>query len=184
MSTNSEHGGQSVKLRGRVKRHRERYPTPFSKGRVAFVGDGSQRGSRHAGKPGNGTRPELSPPCRVQTESLGESRIGGRVVTEPAASPAMTDERRRKLLRVSPTVEAVWRQHLGLAVICTDCLHGVLHRNPALPDQFKRQWRLTLLEIERRSRCGLCNSRRARVYPWSSGEGTGLDLSTPPKGWR
>ncbi len=174
-----------------MKRHRERYPHAFSKGRgVAFVGDGSRRGGRVAGKTGAGTKPEPAPPCRVQTECLGQV-VRGRAVTAPKAPappppppPRMTDERRQKLLRVSPTVEGVWRQHLGLAVICTDCLHGALHRNPALPDQFKRQWRLTLLEIERRSRCALCGSRQARVYPWSSGEGTGLDLSTPPKGWR
>ncbi len=158
-------------------RHRSRYPHVFSKGRgVAFVGEGSRRGVRAlaGGVPAEGQKAN---PCLIQTQALGQVRA-------LSQTTAAMEARQRKLMGVSPTVAGVYQAHLGLAVICVDCLRGVGHKNAALPDQFKRQWRLTLLEIERRSRCALCNSRNARVYPWWGGGEGGLTLSTPPKGWR
>jgi hypothetical protein len=71
-----------------------------------------------------------------------------------------------KLLSVSPTIADLYKSHAGIAVICADCLHGVGHRNPGLPDRYRRQWRLTLLELEKKCRCEMCGSRNARVYPW------------------
>jgi hypothetical protein len=59
----------------------------------------------------------------------------------------------------------------------------VAHRNPGLPDHFKRQWRLTLIEVEKPCRCEMCGSRNARVYPWwgDAREGA-LGLEGPPGG--
>lgn len=98
--------------------------------------------------------------------------------------PMALDPRRWKVLRVSPTIANLYKGHAGVAVICADCLHGVGHRNPGLPDIFKRQWRLTLLELEKKCRCEMCGSRNARVYPWWGNTGGPLGLEGPPGGGR
>jgi hypothetical protein len=131
-----------------------RYPHAFSKGQgVRFPGPGSWR-------------PQA--PCTIQTEALG------RPVTGKGTPP---DARRLRYLKVSPTVADLYRSHAGIAVICADCLHGVGHRNPGLPDRYRRQWGLTLLELEKRCRCEMCGSRNARVYPWwgEAGAAPGVD---------
>jgi hypothetical protein len=145
-----------------------RYPHAFSKGRgVPLVSEGSWRG---------GPRD----PRRVQTQNLA------RPMSEAAkAAPARDDPRRWKYLKVSPTIADLYRSHAGVAVVCADCLHGVGHRNPGLPDHFKRQWRLTLLEIEKKCRCAMCGSRNARVYPWWGGTPGAVELQGPgPEGGR
>ncbi|MGZ3344382.1 MAG: hypothetical protein ACXU82_07075 [Caulobacteraceae bacterium] len=98
--------------------------------------------------------------------------------------PIALDPRRWKALRVSPTIANLHKGHAGVAVICADCLHGVGHRNPGLPDRFKRQWHLTLLELEKKCRCEMCGSRNARVYPWWGNDGGELGLEGPPEARR
>jgi hypothetical protein len=83
-----------------------------------------------------------------------------------ALSTAAPKQPHEKFLKVSPTIADLYKSHAGIAVICADCLHGVGHRNPGLPDRYRRQWRLTLLELEKKCRCEMCGSRNARVYPW------------------
>ena len=95
----------------------------------------------------------------------------GRQPIGPANGVVRVNRDRSRLLGVSPTVAAVYKGNFGVAVICADCLHGVGHRNPGLPDYFRREWGLTLMEIEKRRRCGRCGSRNARVYPlWADAE--------------
>lgn len=95
--------------------------------------------------------------------------------------PIKLDPARWKQLKVSPTVATVYKGHCGLAVICASCLNGRGYRNPGLPDYFKRQWHLTLLELEKRCRCEHCGQRNARVYPWMGNEGADLGLDGPPR---
>jgi hypothetical protein len=125
-----------------VKRRKgnTRHPHAFSKGQGVRLG-----------LPGT-WRPQA--PVPIQTQS------------PDAPSGEAIDPSRWKVLKVSPTVATLYRSHVGVAVICADCLHGVGYRNPGLPDRFKREWRLTLLELERRYRCEMCGARNARVYPW------------------
>ena len=173
-----------------------RYPHAFSKGRgPGFVSEGSWRGA---------WRPQA--PCIIQTQALGRAvsapNPGSGGGTKPALKqrsdsankpalkqrsgsanqiyPMALDPRRWPVLKVSPTVANLYRGHAGIAVICADCLHGVGHRNPGLPDRFKRQWHLTLLELEKKCRCEMCGSRNARVYPWWGNEGGELGLEGPP----
>jgi hypothetical protein len=54
-------------------------------------------------------------------------------------------------------------------------------RAPHRPDRFKRQWRLTLIELEQRCRCEACGSRNARVYPWAGDFDGPLGLDGPPE---
>ena len=98
-----------------------------------------------------------------------------------AQYPIKLDMRRWTYLKVSPTVANLYKSHAGIAVICADCLHGVGHRNPGLPDRFKRQWHLTLLELEKKCRCEMCGSRNARIYPWWGNDGGELGLEGPPE---
>jgi hypothetical protein len=115
----------------------------------------------------------------------GDARARGRAaMTAANPYPMALDPRRWKVLRVSPTIANLYKGHAGVAVICADCLHGVGHRNPGLPDIFKRQWRLTLLELEKKCRCEMCGSRNARVYPWWGNTGGPLGLEGPPGGGR
>jgi hypothetical protein len=149
------------------RKRNTRYPHAFSKGQgVRFTPQGSWR-------------PQA--PCTIQTQALGQALGQARAQAaegDSAKRRAQAAEgdsaKRMKYLRVSPTVADLYRSHAGLAVICADCLHGVGHRNPGLPDRYRRQWGLTLLELEKRCRCGMCGSRNARVYPWW-GEGGGAE---------
>ena len=93
--------------------------------------------------------------------------------------PIALDPRRWKVLKVSPTVATLHKSHVGMAVICAGCLHGVAYRNPGLPDRFRRQWHLTLLELEKKHRCEMCGERNARIYPWTGAEDADLGLEGP-----
>ena len=93
--------------------------------------------------------------------------------------PIALDPRHWKALRVSPTIANLHKSHAGVAVICADCLHGEGHRNPSLRDRFKRQWGLTLLELEKTCRCESCGSKNARVYPWWGADGVAPGLEGP-----
>jgi hypothetical protein len=145
--------------------YRTRYPHVFSKGRgVGFVGQGSRRGGPRG--PGFPDQDGPANPCLIQTQSLALpasalSSHGGHAMT-----PAARELRRLSLKDLLPTVAQIYRHNMGLVVICTHCRHAAVHRNPALPDHFKRQWRMTLLDMETRCRCEGCGTRRARVYPW------------------
>jgi hypothetical protein len=95
--------------------------------------------------------------------------------------PVKLDPLRWKVLKVSPTIATIYADNLALAMICADCLHGVGYLNPCLKDRFRRQWHLTLIEIERKCRCDACGSHNARLYPWApSAEGL-LGLEGPPR---
>lgn len=107
----------------------------------------------------------------------------GRAPEGPANGVLRVARDRSRLLKVSPTIANLYKGNLGVAVICADCQHGVAHRNPGLPDHFRREWRLTLIEIEQRRRCGRCGSRNARVYPWwGDAEEGALGLEGQPVG--
>lgn len=149
------------------RRSNTRYPHAFSKGKgPGFHSQGSWRQGVGMGRP-----PKAS--------LAAGARSGGGGVTDESLYPVALDPLRWKVLKVSPTIATVYADHLGLAVICADCLHGVGYRNPGLKDRFRRQWHLTLIEIEKRCRCGMCGSRNARVYPWApSAEGL-LGLEGP-----
>ena len=153
------------------RRPQTRHGHPFSRGRgVGFVTMGSWRQGVGMGRP---------PKATLATAPAG----GGGTAMSPY--PMKLDPRRWKYLKVSPTIANLYRGNLGVAVICADCLHGVAHRNPGLPDHFKRHWRLTLLELEKKYRCELCGSRNARVYPWWGDAAPGLlGLEGPPGGGR
>jgi hypothetical protein len=182
------------------RKRNTRYPHAFSKGRgVAMVSQGSWR-------VGVGPRS----PCIIQTQALGVASVskppsgGGKMSASKQQSgdatpafrpqtgsakamplyPIALDPRRWKVLRVSPTIANLYKSSAGVAVICADCLHGKGHRNPGLPDYFRRQWHLTLLEIEKKCRCEMCGSRNARVYPWWGNDGGELGLEGPPNGGR
>ena len=148
------------------RKRNTRYPHAFSKGQgVRFTPQGSWR-------------PQAA--CTIQTETLGTPAVGGAI--NMTQYPVKLDMRRWPLLKVSPTVANLYKGHIGIAVICADCLHGVGHRNPGLPDRFKRQWHLTLLELEKKHRCEMCDSRNARVCPWwGNGDGGELGLEGPPE---
>ena len=147
------------------RKRNTRYPHAFSKGQgVRFTPQGSWR-------------PQAA--CTIQTKTLGTPAVGSAMNTTPY--PMQLDMRRWPLLKVSPTVANLYKGHAGIAVICADCLHGVGHRNPGLPDRFKRQWHLTLLELEKKHRCEMCGSRNARVYPWWGNDGGELGLEGPPE---
>jgi hypothetical protein len=151
-----------------VSRKRDtRYPHAFSKGRgVPFVSEGSWS-------------PHAKGPAAVRTEA--QTQAGARAMTD---YPVKLDPDRWKVLKVSPTIANLYRGHAGVALICADCLHGVGHRNPGLPDRFRHQWHLTLLELEKKCRCGMCGSRNARVYPWWGDDGGELGLEGPPQNGR
>jgi hypothetical protein len=154
--------------------------------------------ARHASSPasGGGGEDAMANDLAIATNArrrAGWGRGGGGIqppegaIQPPERSmslyPIKLDPRRWKYLKVSPTIANLYRGHLGVAVICADCLHGVAHRNPGLPDHFKRQWHLTLIEVEKRCRCEMCGSRNARVYPWWGDNGEGaLGLEGPPGG--
>lgn len=94
--------------------------------------------------------------------------------------PIKLDPARWKVLKISPTVATIYKGHCGLAIVCASCLSGRAYRNPGLPDHFKRQWHLTLLELEKKCRCEHCGQRNARVYSWNGNEGADLGLEGPP----
>jgi hypothetical protein len=98
------------------------------------------------------------------------------------AYPIKLDPARWKQLKVSPTIATIHKGNLGIAVICASCLNGRAYRNPGLPDRFKREWHLTLLEVEKKCRCEQCGERNARVYPWMDNDGADLGLEGPPAG--
>jgi hypothetical protein len=133
-----------------TKKRNTRYPHAFSKGQGVTLR-----------QPGT-WRPQAPVPI-----TRAQAAEGGSATKNPHS----------KYLKVSPTIADLYRRHAGLAVICADCLHGVGHRNPGLPDRYRRQWGLTLLELEKRCRCEMCGSRNARVYPWWGEDGglTGLE---------
>ena len=131
------------------RKRNTRYPHAFSKGQgVALAQPGTWR-------------PQAAVPLSAQVAGGGSAPRAQ--VAEGGGAPKNPHS---KYLKVSPTIADLYRSHAGLAVICADCLHGVGHRNPGLPDRYRRQWGLTLLELEKRCRCEMCGSRNARVYPW------------------
>jgi hypothetical protein len=174
------------------RKRNTRYPHAFSKGQGVRLS-----------LPGT-WRPQA--PCALQATALGaggvelrqkvgaptpELKHGGGSVSGTAPKqrngspmtltyPIALDPRRWKALKVSPTVATLYKGHQGMAVICASCLHGIAHRNPGLPDRFRRQWHLTLLELERKHRCEMCGERNARIYPWTGDDGADLGLQGPP----
>jgi hypothetical protein len=146
-----------------------RYPHAFSKGKgPGFHSEGSWRGARFAAE-------------RAAAKMSAEQEA--QAAAKPLY-PMRLDPRRWRYLKISPTIASLYKSHLGVAVICADCCRGVGHRNPGLPDRFKRQWHLTLMEVEQRCRCEACGSRNARVYPWAGGFDGPLGLEGPPQGGR
>ena len=85
--------------------------------------------------------------------------------------PIALDPRHWRALKVSPTVATLYKGHQGMAVICASCQHGAAHRPSGLRDRFRRQWGLTLLELERNYRCEACGERNARISPWAGDDG-------------
>lgn len=165
-----------------------RYPHAFSKGKApGFHSQGSWRQGVGMGRP---------PPASLAAAAAGGAEPTGKgagmtappdkgaAAKAPSPYPMTLDPRRYRYLKVSPTIANLYKSHMGVAVICADCCRGVGHRNPGLPDRFKRQWHLTLIEIEQKCRCGMCGSRNARVYPWAGDFDGPLGLEGPPEGGR
>jgi hypothetical protein len=84
--------------------------------------------------------------------------------------PIALDPRHWKALRVSPTIATLYKGHQGMAVICASCQQAVAHRPSGLKDRFRRQFGLTLLELERTHRCETCGERNARIFPCAGDE--------------
>jgi hypothetical protein len=133
---------------------------------------------------GGAKAPALANPALKQrSDSANDPALKQRSdsATKMTSYPVKLDPKRWTVLKVSPTVANLHKSCAGMAVICADCLHGVGHRNPGLPDRFRHQWHLTLLELEKKCRCEMCGSRNARIYPWWGNDPGGeLGLEGPP----
>jgi len=145
-------------------------PPSDSAPRAQAAEGGSAKGMQRSGNADNALK---------QPPGDSAKRMQRSVSANPALKQRSVSANREKYLKVCPTIADLYRNHFGVAVICADCLHGVGHRNPGLPDRYRRQWGLTLLELERKYRCEMCGARNARVYPWwgDSGGVTGIQAA-------
>jgi hypothetical protein len=182
------------------RKRNTRYPHAFSKGqgvrlaqtgswrpqaaisiqtevRGAMTTQGSKPTVNQDGGSVSTPAPEQADGGATNMHALKQSPGGG---APKFSYPIPLDPRRWKVLKVSPTVATLHKGHQGMAIICASCLHGIAHRPPGLPDRFRRQWHLTLLELEKKYRCEMCGERNARIYPWAGDEGADLGLEGPP----